>query len=75
MTFGVRVRFLNQDMKRLSVKGKTDIDYLKNKNFHSSKVVIKKVKGKSYREKKKYIYIYIYIPDGFPGWFPGWLSR
>ena len=74
MTFGVRVRFLNQDMKRLSVKGKTDIDYLKNKNFHSSKVVIKKVKGKSYREKKK-IYIYIYIPDGFPGWFPGWLSR
>ena len=59
MTFGVRVRFLNQDMKRLSVKGKTDIDYLKNKNFHSSKVVIKKVKGKSYREKKKNIYIYI----------------
>ena len=57
-------------MKRLSIKGKTDIDYLKNKNFHSSKVVIKKVKGKSYSEKKKkYIYIYIFqmaSQDGFP---------
>lgn len=59
-------------MKRLSIKGKTDIDYLKNKNFHSLKIVIKKVKGKSYSEK---IYIYIYIPDGFPGWLPRWLSR